>query len=73
MGADGGEDGARIKNPEVAEKVTELLQLESSEELCFALTTLRTTTRGTYIAWHLATFRRGTYIDEVSGHTQDHH
>lgn len=45
-GADGGEDSARVRNPEAVDSVSEVLQLESSDELSFALTTLRTTTRG---------------------------
>ena len=41
------DDTAVILNKEVAETVTELLGLESVEHLSFALTTLRTMTRGT--------------------------
>ena len=39
----------------VAELVTQVLQLESCEELCFTLTTLRTTTRGQGSLVRLAT------------------
>ena len=45
-GADGGEDNARVKNRLVAKAVAQVLELESVGELCFALTTLRTETRG---------------------------
>ncbi len=51
-GADGGEDSARVSNPEAVKVVSEVLQLESSDELSFALTTLRTTTRGNHF-WGL--------------------
>ena len=40
------DDSAVILNKEVAETVTELLGLESVDDLSFALTTLRTVTRG---------------------------
>ena len=46
IGADGGEDNAVVKNMAAAETVSKILQLESCEDLCFALTTLRTETRG---------------------------
>ena len=40
------DDSAVILNKEVAETVTELLGLESVDDLSFALTILRTVTRG---------------------------
>ena len=46
MGADEGDDNAVIKNPEAAELIAKLLVLESCQNMCFALTTLRTETRG---------------------------
>ena len=45
-GEDGGEDNAVIRNPESVELVANLLDLETSDELSFALTTLRNETRG---------------------------
>ncbi len=45
-GADGTDDNAIIKNPESAKLVDEILGLENYDDLCFALTTLRTETRG---------------------------
>ena len=41
-----GEDNARVKNRQVAKAAAQVLELESAGELCFALTTLRTETRG---------------------------
>lgn len=52
-GADGGEDNARVKNRLVAKAVAQVLELESVGELCFALTTLRTETRGQHV--HMVT------------------
>jgi len=46
QGSDGGQDNARVKNPESADLVARLLGLEDSKDLCFALITLRTETRG---------------------------
>ena len=46
VGADGDNDNAEVSTPDVVESVAQLLHLEGSEELSFALTTLRTTTRG---------------------------
>lgn len=46
------DDSAVILNKEVAETVTELLGLESVDDLSFALTTLRTVTRGMYIDYN---------------------
>ncbi|CAI8048136.1 Myosin-IIIb, partial [Geodia barretti] len=43
---EGGGDSATVRNPEVVETVSQLLCLESSAEVSFALTTLRTVTRG---------------------------
>jgi myosin-3 len=43
---EGGGDSATVRNPELVETVSQLLCLESSAELSFALTTLRTVTRG---------------------------
>ena len=43
---DDGEDNARVKNRQVAKAAAQVLELESAGELCFALTTLRTETRG---------------------------
>ena len=48
-GADGTDDDAVIKNPESAKLVDTILGLESYEDLSFALTTLRTETRGVLI------------------------
>ena len=45
-GADGGEDNAAIQNPDSIKAVSDLLQMGGSEDISFALTTLRTTTRG---------------------------
>ena len=45
-GADGGEDNSRVKNRVAAKAAAQALELESVGELCFALTTLRTETRG---------------------------
>jgi hypothetical protein len=45
-GAEDGEDNARVKNRQVAKAAAQVLELESAGELCFALTTLRTETRG---------------------------
>ena len=52
VGADGSDDNAIIENPEAAEQVTTVLQLENSQDLCFALTTLRTETRGMLHAYN---------------------
>ena len=46
VGADGDNDNAEVSTPDVVESVAQLLHLEGSQELSFALTTLRTTTRG---------------------------
>ena len=46
-GADGGNDNSVIANPESVGLVSKLLQLEEGQDLSFALTTLRTETRGT--------------------------
>lgn len=46
------DDSAVILNKEVAETVTELLGLESVDDLSFALTTLRTVTRGMHIDYN---------------------
>ncbi len=51
MGADGGQDNATVKNPESVDLVAKLLGLESSKDLCFALITLRTETRGNIKFW----------------------
>lgn len=48
-GLEEGEDNARVKNRQVAKTAAEVLQLESAGELCFALTTLRTETRGLWL------------------------
>lgn len=45
-GVEDGEDNARVKNRQVAKAAAQVLELESAGELCFALTTLRTETRG---------------------------
>lgn len=52
-GDDGGDDNSVIKNPQSVELVAKLLELESSQELSFALTTLRTETRGMEHCRHL--------------------
>lgn len=46
VGEDGDNDNAEVSTPAVVESVAQLLHLEGSQELSFALTTLRTTTRG---------------------------
>ena len=45
-GADSGNDNAEVSNREAAESAAKILQLESCDDLCFALTKLRTETRG---------------------------
>lgn len=45
-GADSTGDSSRVDNMEKVNIISRLLQLEYPEDLCFALTTLRTTTRG---------------------------
>ena len=42
-----GGDSATVSNPELVETICQLLCLDSAEDLSFALTTLRTVTRGT--------------------------
>ena len=44
-----GGDSATVSNPELVETICQLLCLDSAEDLSFALTTLRTVTRGVYI------------------------
>ena len=44
--ADDGCDSARIQNLELVRTISELLCLESPDDLAFALTTLRSVTRG---------------------------
>ena len=48
-GVEDGEDNARVKNRQVAKAAAQVLELESAGELCFALTTLRTETRGQFV------------------------
>ena len=50
-----GGDSAAIKNPELVETISHMLHLENSEDLAFALTTLRTMTRGTLVHVHVYT------------------
>lgn len=49
-GADGGEDNSRVRNRLLARAAAQALEIESVGELCFALTTLRTETRGIQLA-----------------------
>ena len=52
-GVEDGEDNARVKNRQVAKAAAQVLELESAGELCFALTTLRTETRGQQLKYFL--------------------
>ena len=63
-GLEEGEDNARVKNRQVAKTAAEVLQLESAGELCFALTTLRTETRGLWPPTACSTLYVGDTIQQ---------